>query len=124
MVWRDLLARLVPGRGASEADAFLDALIAAQVAWRREHAPDLSVYARLPLSPAWRIRQAKAHGQAPPADALAWWDDLRGGLMRRFPDADALALRWLCDISGREERVLHAARELRARYPSDVSPLE
>jgi hypothetical protein len=105
MVWRDWLARLVPGRGTSEADAFLDALIAAQVAWRREHAPDLSVYAKLPLS-------------------SAWWDDLRGGLLRRFPDADALALRWLCDVSGREERVVHAARELRARYPSDVSPLE
>src|SRR5215212_1126743 len=105
MVWRDLFARLVPGRGASDADAFLDALIAAQVAWRRARAPDLSVYAKLPSSP-------------------AWWDDLRGGLLRRFPDADALALRWLCDVAGREERVVQAARELGARYPSDVSPLE
>jgi hypothetical protein len=105
MVWRDLLARLVPGRGPGQADAFLDALIAAQVAWRRSHAPDLSIYAKLPVSP-------------------SWWDELRGSLLRRFPDADALALRWLCDVSVREERVLHAARELRVRYPSDVSPLE
>ena len=115
MVWRDLLARLVPGRGTSEAEAFLDALIAAQVAWRRAHAADLSVVRR--------IRQAEGHGRPPPADALAWWDDLRGGLLRRFPDADALALRWLCDIAGREERVLHAARELHARHLWDVSPL-
>src|SRR5437764_392951 len=54
MVWRDLLARLVRGPGAGQADAFLDALIAAQVAWRRDHAPDLSIYAKLRRSPVGR----------------------------------------------------------------------
>jgi hypothetical protein len=124
MVWRDLVARLVPGRGASDADAFLDALIAVQVAWRREHAPDLSVYTPLPLSPARHIRQSIGHGRPPSADALAWWDDLRGDLLRRFPDADALALRWLADVAGCQERVVHAARELGARHLPDVSPLD
>jgi hypothetical protein len=132
MVWRDLLARLAPGRdllaqlaaGRNDADAFLDALIATRVALRREYAPDLTVYAAPRPSPVQRIRIAEQHNRSAFPDAFAWWDTLYEGLRRRFPDGDALALHWLCDVRGCQARVRETARRLKAVHLFDLAPTE
>src|SRR5919108_6290314 len=105
MVLGKLLARVVPGAGKDgkhgpggkgAAAAFVRDLVQLQEALfppKDESVPYAPGLVR-------RIWLAEHKGEAPAPEDVRLFENLRTQLLGRYPDADALALRWLCDVPG------------------------
>jgi hypothetical protein len=93
MVWRRLWAGVVGG--GDRAEAFLRRLLDAQ----QEVAPAEAGATPVVTTLGHRVWLAERRGEVP-ADELRCFEELRGQLLDRYPDGDALALRWLCDVAG------------------------
>lgn len=100
--------RLAAAVGADRAESFLGDLVAAECARRAGRGPDWVA----------ALTSAVDLEQEPPGEALAWLAGLRAQLLRRHPEADALALQWVCDRGGRRRA---KAEGFARRYPADAA---
>lgn len=124
MVWRKLVSGLIGRSAPSAAEAFLDELIAVEHTFAPARDPEDPTQWLSPVTkPIWELLGALRRGDPPPPPALRWWEELHAGLRATYPQADVLALHWLLDYAGRQERVARAAERLEIQYYHYLDPI-